>query len=150
MKNVTVDKLKTLQGEIFEPTPWMSITQDMVNTYGKLVGDEQWIHCDPERAAKESPFKTTIAHGILSASYIPLFVGQCIQFKDAKLMVNYGMDNIRFPHPVPTNGEIRGIVSVENVESFADGGQKITFAVKIELKNIDKPACVASITMIAW
>ena len=150
MKEIKINEFESLVGETFEPSPWRTITQEMINSYGVLVDDEQWIHCDIEKAANESPFKTTIAHGLLSASYVPRFIFETLRFADSKMSVNYGMDKLRFPHHVPVNSRIRGRTSIIKVDDYPNNGKKVTFRVTVEIEGFEKPACVADIVLITW
>lgn len=121
---------------------WMMIDQASVNAFAKLTKDEQWIHVDPERAAKYSPYQTTIAHGFLVLSYASHFARECMTLKGVVMGVNYGLDKVRFTNAVPVGAKIRGRISLLDYEGRA-GGAKYKLNVIIELEGQEKPACVA-------
>ena len=136
-----LDELKTLAGKDLGHSDWLEITQERVNTFADATGDHQWIHVDPERA-KAGPFGAPIAHGYLTLSLvIPLF-GEVLKVEGVKMGVNYGLDKVRFPSPVPVGSKIRlgaKVVSVEDVT----GGTQSTFDFTVEIDGVAKPACVA-------
>ncbi len=136
-----IDEIKALAGRDLGASDWLEITQERVNLFADATGDHQWIHVDPERA-KDGPFKTTIAHGYLTLSLIiPLF-NDLLAITGVSMAVNYGLDKVRFPAPVPVGSRIRLTGSVDSVEDVRGGVQmKVVFTVEIE--GSDKPACVA-------
>ena len=134
----------------FDPTTWLEVTQEMINHFAQATHDHQWIHVDEARAAKESPYKKTIAHGFLSLGLITKFLSEAVQVKSLKMGFNYGIDQVRFPHPVAVGALLRGIVSVEKIEDQKFGGLKIIWNIKVEIKDIKKPACIASMTTLAY
>ncbi len=121
---------------------WLLIDQASINTFAKLTKDEQWIHVDPERSAKYSPFQTTIAHGFFVLSFASHFARECMVLKPVRMGVNYGLDKVRFTHAVPVGARIRGRISLLEFES-REGGAKYKLNVVIELEGAEKPACVA-------
>lgn len=141
---------KSSKGLTFAPTKWLKVTQDMINHFADATHDHQWIHVDEARATEESPFKKTIAHGFLSLGLITKFLSDTVQVDTLKMGFNYGIDNVRFPHPVTVGSMLRGIVSVENIEDQKFGGLKIVWNIKVEIKGIKKPACIASMTTLAY
>ena len=141
---------KSAEGVTFDPTPWLEVTQEMIDHFAQATHDHQWIHVDEARAAKESPFKKTIAHGFLSLGLITKFLSEAVQVKSLKMGFNYGIDQVRFPHPVAVGALLRGIVSVEKIEDQKFGGLKIIWNIKVEIKDIKKPACIASMTTLAY
>lgn len=132
------------------PTPWLTVNQEMINDFAKATGDHQWIHVDTVRAAKESPFGKTIAHGLMSVSMIPNFLAESMEMSSIKMGFNYGMESIRFTHPVPVDSQLRAHVKLLTVEPYHNGGIKAKYAVKVEIKGVEKPACVAQILVVAW
>jgi acyl dehydratase len=136
-----IDELKGLAGQDLGVSEWLEITQERVNTFADATGDHQWIHVDPERA-KAGPFGGPIAHGYLTLSLvIPLF-NELLKVDGVKMGVNYGLEKVRFPHPVPVGSKIRlnaKVVSVEDVP----GGTQSTFDFTVEIDGVAKPACVA-------
>ena len=150
MKYIDFVEFKAAEGKIFEPTPWLKITQQMIDHFALATHDNQWIHTDQERAAKESPYKKTIAHGFLSLGLITKFLSDAVQVSSLKMGFNYGIDAVRFPHPVVEGALLRGIVTLAKVEDQKFGGLKILWDIKVEIKDIKKPACIASMTTIAY
>ena len=150
MKYKNFIEFRTAEGRVFEPTPWLKVTQEMINHFATATHDNQWIHVDQERASKESPFKRTIAHGFLSLSLITKFLSDTVQVSSLKMGFNYGINDVRFPHPVVEGDLLRGIVTLAKIEDQKFGGLKILWNIKVEIKDIKKPACVASMTTIAY
>lgn len=143
-------EFKAAEGKTFEPTPWLKVTQQMIDYFALATYDDQWIHTDQERAAKESPYKKTIAHGFLSLGLITKFLSDTIQVSSLKMGFNYGLDDVRFPHPVVEGALLRGIVTLSRVEDQKFGGLKILWNIKVEIKGTKKPACIASMTTLAY
>lgn len=136
-----VDDLKGAVGEQLGYSDWVEIEQSRIDKFADATGDHQWIHVDPERA-KEGPFKTTIAHGYLTLSLLPLFGPQLMKVEGMKMGVNYGTNKVRFPAPVPVGSRLRATAKVTNVEDVA-GGVQVTVAFSVEREGGDKPVCVA-------
>jgi len=132
---------KGLIGQEIAVSDWVTITQERINQFAEATGDFQWIHVDPVRA-RDSPFKSTIAHGFLTLSLIPLFVDQTLRMPSVKMGVNYGTNKVRFTNPVPVNSKLRGRFTVKEVEDI-EGGMQITMLATIEIDGVAKPACVA-------
>ena len=137
----TLAELPSLKGQVLGVSEWFEVTQDRVNTFADATDDHQWIHVDVEKA-KAGPFGGPIAHGYLTLSLvIPLF-GELLKVDGVKMGVNYGLEKVRFPHPVPVGSKIRlnaKVVSVEDVP----GGTQSTFDFTVEIDGVAKPACVA-------
>ncbi|MFZ3556398.1 MaoC family dehydratase [Streptomyces sp. BH055] len=136
-----VDDLKGAVGEQLGYSDWVEIEQSRIDKFADATGDHQWIHVDPERA-KEGPFRTTIAHGYLTLSLLPLFGPQLMKVEGMKMGVNYGTNKVRFPAPVPVGSRLRATAKVTNVEDVA-GGVQVTVAFSVEREGGDKPVCVA-------
>ena len=137
-----VEGAKTLTGQQLGPTDWVEITQEQVNQFAEATGDHQWIHVDPERAKRESPFGGPIAHGYLTLSLlVPLF-GGVLRVTDTVMGVNYGLNKVRFPAPVPVGSKVRASVTLKDVAEFT-GGLQNTLSVTIEREGGDKPVCIA-------
>ena len=146
MTPVTVDgieELKGLVGETIGPSDWREVTQEMVDSFAELSGDDQWIHVDVERAKKESPFGGTIAHGNLTLSLIDGLRRDLLQSSGFKLGVNYGWNKVRFPAPVPTGSKVRATVEVLTVDDVGGGWWQVTQRWNVEVEGNEKPACVA-------
>lgn len=122
---------------------WYTVTQQMINDFANATLDKQWIHVDKKRAAIESPFKSTVAHGFMSVAMISKLLEESFSIKSVKMGLNYGLNKVRFPNPVPVNSELRMHTVVKEIEDLANNGIKVTFSCNIEIKGQEKPACVA-------
>ena len=138
----TLAELPSFAGKELGTSDWIEVTQERVNLFADATGDHQWIHVDVERAKKESPFGGPIAHGYLTLSLLIPMYAQVLQVSDAKMGVNYGLNKVRFPAPVPVGSKLRARVTLKDVEEVA-GGLQNTFAVTIEREGGDKPVCIA-------
>jgi acyl dehydratase len=141
-----VEGIKSLIGKDLGKSDWIEITQEKVNTFADATGDHQWIHVDPERAKKESPFGGPIAHGYLTLSLTPLFLPQLLNFTGFSMGVNYGTEKVRFPSPVPVGSKLRAGAVVEDVTEIK-GGVQMQVVVTFEVDGATKPACVATIVL---
>ena len=128
-------------GQELGVTDWVGITQEQVNMFAEATGDHQWIHVDAARA-QHGPFGTTIAHGYLTLALIPAFAPQIYEFDMNRPRINYGVNKVRFPTPVPVGSRVRGRVRLASVNEIAAGIQLI-FHWTVELEGHDKPGCVA-------
>jgi len=136
-----VDELKALVGEHLGYSDWLEITQERVNQFAEATGDHQWIHCDPEKA-KDGPFGGTIAHGYLTMSLGPVLLPQVVAVTGFSMALNYGLDKLRFPSPLPVGKRTRlgaELLAVDDVK----GGVQTTYRLTYEVEGQDKPACVA-------
>ncbi len=138
----TIAELPSLKGQELGTSDWYEVTQDAVNLFAEATGDHQWIHVDVERAKKESPFGGPIAHGYMTLSLLVPLVSQTYTITDAKMGVNYGLNKVRFPAPVPVGSKVRARVTLKDVEEVA-GGLQNTCSVTIEREGGDKPVCIA-------
>jgi acyl dehydratase len=138
------DELKSLIGQHLGYSDWMEITQERVNQFADATGDHQWIHIDPERAAKESPFGGPIAHGYLTLSLGPVLMPQVFITTGYRMGVNYGCNKVRFMSPVPVGAKLRLGVTLQAVEDIA-GGIQTTYAFSFECEGAAKPSCVAEV-----
>jgi acyl dehydratase len=139
---VAFDDLKSMVGANLGPSDWLEVTQERINTFADATDDHQWIHVDPDRA-KDGPFGGPIAHGYLTLSLlIPLFT-EVLDVTDVTTKVNYGLNKVRFPAPVPAGSRIRVSGTLTDVEEVGRGGLQITADVAIEVENGTKPACIA-------
>jgi acyl dehydratase len=139
-----IDELRAMVGESVGPSDWREVTQETVDTFAEVSGDDQWIHVDVERAKNESPFGGTVAHGNLTLSMIDGFRRDVLASSGFKLGVNYGWNKVRFPAPVPTGSKIRASVTVDSVEEVGDGWWQVEQTWKVEVEGNEKPACVAT------
>jgi acyl dehydratase len=138
-----IDELRELIGEPIGPSEWVEITQDDIDTFARLSRDDQWIHVDVERAERESPFGTTVAHGNLTLSLIDGFRGELIRQEGVKLGINYGWNKVRFPAPVPSGSKVRATAEVLSVEELDGGWYHVVTKFTLEREGGDKPVCVA-------
>lgn len=141
-REVDFADIKSLIGQDLGASEWHSVTQKDINGFADVTHDHQWIHIDAERAKKESPYKTTIAHGYYTLSLIPHLMAQVWRVKGVKMGVNYGLNKLRFPSPVPVGSRVRAKGKLLNVEDVK-GGAQVTVEVTIEVEGGEKPAAVA-------
>src|SRR5579872_555145 len=137
--------LKAAVGTEVGVSDWIEITQDRINKFAEATGDEQWIHVDVKRAAQEAPGGTTIAHGLLSLSLIPMFIRSIIGVKGLRNTLNYGANRIRYLTPVPAGSRLRGRVTVMAAEDVPPDALRVTYKVSIEIEGGTRPACVAEV-----
>ncbi|KAA0218165.1 MAG: MaoC family dehydratase [Lautropia sp.] len=135
-------ELRPLVGQEVAVSDWVEVTQQRIDQFAQATGDLQWIHVDPQRAAK-GPFGTTIAHGYLTLSMLPLFSESAIEFRGVRMSVNYGLNRVRFMAPVPAGSELRARFRLVAVDDIADNGVQVTTEVTVERKGSDRPVCVA-------
>ena len=138
-----IEGLKALQGQTIGPSDWREVTQRDIDTFADLTGDHQGIHTDVERAKKESPFGTTVAHGNLTLSLIDGLRIELLRSTGFKLGVNYGWNKVRFPAPVPSGARIRATAEVVEIDDVGGGWWQIVTRFTVEVEGNDKPACVA-------
>ncbi|HEX2234358.1 MAG TPA: MaoC family dehydratase [Thermoleophilaceae bacterium] len=138
-----IDELRELVGKQLGPSEWREVTQEDVDSFAELSGDDQWIHVDTERAKEESPFGTTVAHGNLTLSMIDGFRRDLVQSGGFKLGVNYGWNKVRFPAPVPTGSKVRASMETLSVDDVGNGWWQVTQRWTVEVEGSEKPACVA-------
>jgi acyl dehydratase len=137
----TLASLQQRVGEELAIGEWLSVDQPMINKFAEATGDHQWIHVDAERAAK-GPFGTTIAHGFLTLSLLPRLAQSALEVDDVRMGVNYGLNRVRFPAPVPVDSRLRARLKLVGYEAI-DGGAQLTMQVTMEREGSDKPVCVA-------
>jgi acyl dehydratase len=136
-----VDELRAAKGEQLGVSDWVTVDQERIDMFAEATGDHQWIHVDPERAA-QGPFGGTIAHGFMTLALIPMFSAQVSKTEGVRMTVNYGLNRVRFPAPVPVGSRVRGSFELADV-SDVNGGVQVTQRVTIEIEGAEKPACVA-------
>lgn len=138
----SVEDMESEVGKEVAVSDWLVLAQERVNLFAEATDDPQWIHVDVERAKRESPFGGTVAHGFLTLSLLPKFIEQVIDMPPGKMSINYGLNKVRFPAPMPVGGKIRGRFSLLAVERF-EGGVQSVWQVTMEREGGDKPVCVA-------
>ncbi|MCW5658258.1 MAG: MaoC family dehydratase [Burkholderiaceae bacterium] len=136
-----LSSLKERVGQELAVGDWLLVDQPMIDKFADATGDHQWIHVDPERAAK-GPFGTTVAHGYLTLSLLPKLAESALQISDVRMGVNYGLNRVRFPAPVPAGSRIRAHLKLLAYEPI-DGGAQLVMQVTMEREGGDKPVCVA-------
>lgn len=142
MNFTNLDELKSAKGTTITSPDWFLVTQELVNDFANATKDFQWIHIDPDKA-KKSPFGGPIAHGFYSLSLIPKFIEDAMSVTSVKMGVNYGLNKVRFPHHVPVGSELKCKFTLAEIEDYPNNGVKVTWHAKIEIKGVEKPACIA-------
>jgi len=139
----TALSLKEFAGREIAVTDWLMMTQERIDRFAETTDDQQWIHVDRERARRESPYGTTIAHGFLTLSLLSHFMRQAIQFgSGVRMGINYGLNRVRFPSPVRAGSKIRARIGLLSFRQL-DDAVEATFSATVETENSDKPCCVA-------
>ena len=137
----TIAELQSLVGTDLGSSDWITVTQERIQLFADATGDHQWIHLDTEKA-KAGPFGTTIAHGFLTLSLLPEMSASAFQVLGTRMGVNYGLNKVRFPAPVPSGSRLRGHFKLMKYEPL-EGGAQLTVEVTMEREGFDKPVCVA-------
>lgn len=135
-----VEELTAAVGETVGVSDWVVVDQARINAFADATGDHQWIHVDVEKA-KQGPFGTTIAHGLLTLSLLPLFLQQISRVDGVRMAINYGFDRVRFPTPVPAGSRLRGVAKLVEVTRL-EGAVQAKLTTTIEIEGGAKPACV--------
>ena len=138
----SIAELANYTGKEVGISDWLEVSQDRIDQFAEATEDRQWIHIDPERAARESPFKTTIAHGFLTLSLLSVLARHAISVGGVRMGINYGLNRVRFVSPVPSGCRIRGRFTLATLEEI-EGGVQSTWNVAVEREGSDKPCCVA-------
>ena len=141
MTTYHLDELASKVGEEVGVSDWVTIDQARIDQFADATGDHQWIHVDAQRAAA-GPYGSTIAHGYLSLSLLPALVGPLLHVEGVAMRLNYGLEKVRFPHPVPVGSRVRARVSIASVEPTRQG-VRLGQSCVIEIDGVEKPACVA-------
>jgi acyl dehydratase len=138
----SVADLERVRGQRIGESPWRPVTQALVDAFADVIDDHQWIHVDPERARRESPMGTTIAHGFLTLSLLSSLIAECVSFENVRMGLNYGFERVRFVSPVLVGSEIRGTFAIEDLRAI-DGGAQITWRAEVEVRGSERPALSA-------
>jgi acyl dehydratase len=134
--------LEALVGTELGRSRWFEVDQARIATFADATDDHQWIHVDPDRCARESPFGVPVAHGFLTLSLLPSMLADVLAMVDARLVVNYGLNKVRFPSPVPAGSRVRAAIVLAALEREGDAAQ-LTLDVTVEREGGTKPVCVA-------
>ncbi|MEH0421226.1 MaoC family dehydratase [Streptomyces sp. B21-083] len=138
-----LDDFEKAVGTVIGQSEWHTITQDDIDRFADVTGDHQWIHIDPEKAAK-GPYGTTIAHGYLVLSLAPMMISEAARTDGLTAAINYGSNKVRFPAPTPVNSQLRGTVELAELRRAPQGAQAV-LRVTVERQGGDKPVCVAEV-----
>ena len=141
-----LDELKTLVGTEVAVSGWFDITQERVNTFADATSDHQWIHVDVERCQRESPFGGPVAHGFLTLSLLPAMFENALRMVDVTMALNYGLNKVRFPAPVPVGSRLRARLTLASADVIECGAQ-LVWAVVVECEGSERPVCVAEFVM---
>lgn len=144
LKIHSFEEYKAYEGKELGTSDYLKITQDQIDKFADATLDHQWIHTDQEKAKKESPFENTIAHGYLTLSVLPYLWGQVVEVKNNKMMVNYGIENLKFITPVLVDSELRLKASLKSLVNLR-GTSKAVLGISIEIKGQKRPALQAEI-----
>ena len=142
----SLDEFKAAVGSDLGTSDWVTVTQEQINTFADATGDHQWIHVDPEAAAK-GPFGTTIAHGYLTLSLLPVFGAEIYEVQNLAFGVNYGANKVRFPNPVPVDSRLRATATLKEIADIPIGTQA-TISFVVEREGAEKPAVVAEVVYV--
>ena len=138
-----IDDVKAAIGSELGVGDWVLVDQARISRFAEATGDHQWIHVDPERAARESPYKATVAHGYLTLALVPLFLKSVLRFEGVRASVNYGSNRVRFPAPVIAGSRLRGRVRLLSAEEVPPAGVRVTLETVAEIEGSERPACTA-------
>ena len=138
----TLADLVACQGQDVATSDWVQMTQERVGRFADATSDHQWLHVDPDRA-RSGPFGTTIAHGFLTLSLIPHFLETALRVEGLRMVVNYGLNKVRFTAPVPMGSRIRAHLHLMAVQTLEPDGLQLSWRITMELEGAPKPACVA-------
>ena len=139
----TLEKLRAQVGRETVVTDWVLVTQERIDRFANATGDFQWVHVDAERASRESPFGGTIAHGFLTLSLLGKFYHEDVRLPFCELGLNYGLNKVRFKHPVRAGSRLRGRFVLKKLDDI-DGGIQLTWTITFEIEGQQQPACVAN------
>jgi acyl dehydratase len=139
----SAEDMKKAIGDEIGVSDWVEITQERIDLFAEATGDFQWIHVDAERAERESPFRTTVAHGYLTLSLLPVFIKSVMRLDGVRQSLNYGSDRVRFPAPVLAGSRLRGRVRLADAVDNPPAGLRVAYETTVEIEGGDRPACVA-------
>jgi acyl dehydratase len=137
------DAVKAAVGQEVGVSDWVLVSQERIDRFAEATGDDQWIHVDVERARRELPYGTTIAHGLLTLSLLPSFFRTVLRIEGVRNSLNYGSNRVRYLSPVPAGSRLRGRIGIGEAVDVAPDGLRVTYHTTIEIEGGDRPACVA-------
>jgi acyl dehydratase len=143
-----VAAIADLVGRELGTTDWIEVSQEQIDAFATATGDRQWIHCDVERAQRESPFKSTIAHGYLTVALTPVLLPKLLHIDDCGTVINTGVEKLRLSTPVLSGSRIRMSASVKDARKVPRGGIRATISVRFEVEGSAKPACHGDVTYV--
>ncbi len=151
MTRTVVPTIQSLKGLVDQPlgeTDWEEIPQERIDRFADATGDHQWIHVDIERARRESPFESTIAHGYLTLALVPKLLGELLEIEQMGNVVNSGIEKLRLTSPVPAGGRVRLGATIKSYRELPTGGARVAFAVRVDVEGADKPALSGSVVYV--
>lgn len=151
----SIEELKSLAGTRLGVSEWVTVDQQRISMFAEATDDRYWIHTDPDRAARETPYGGTIAHGLLTLSLLPHFVDEIFELGPRKLSLNYGLDRVRFTAPVPVGSRLRGVIDVNRVQDDGtdkdgNGILRLFATLTVEIEGQDRPACIAEFIILYY
>ena len=145
-----ISELKRYIGVPLGTTGWVEVSQETINGFADVTGDQQWIHTDVERARRESPFGETIAHGYLTVALIPVLMPELLRVEGVSMVVNSGIDRIRLQAPVPAGGRIRLAAEIKSVRELPSGAARVGISIRFEVEEVSKPACTGQVIYVYY
>lgn len=139
----SIGSLKSFVGQKLGASDWTTVSQQQIQAFAEATGDHQWIHVDVERARRESPFKQPIAHGYLTIALAPVLLPQVVRVEGVRMAVNYGLESMRLPAPVPSGARVRMSAELKDVREMPGGGARATWGLSFEVEGGGKPVCIA-------
>jgi acyl dehydratase len=143
-----IPSIKSFVDKPLGTTDWIDVTQEQINDFARATGDHQWIHVDVERATKESPFGGPVAHGYLTISLAPALLPQLLVVENSSKTVNYGIDKMRLPSPVPAGSRVRLSAEIKNVRDVRGGLARVTIAATFHVEGVKKACCTADVIFV--
>ncbi|WP_256077144.1 MaoC family dehydratase [Massilia sp. YIM B04103] len=140
-------EMQALAGQEVAVSDWIEVDQERIDRFAEATGDHQWIHVDAGRAARESPYGATVAHGFLTLALLPAMLQASMRMADVSMGLNYGLNKVRFPAPLTAGGRVRGRFSILSVTPLEGGGAQVEWGVSMEAVEGGKPVCVAEFLM---
>ena len=140
--------LADLVGRELGTTDWIEVSQEQIDAFAEATGDRQWIHCDVERAQRESPFKSTIAHGYLTLALVPVLLPELLVIDNCGTVINIGIEKLRLSTPVLAGSRIRMSAAVKSVRKLPGGGVRANLSIRFEVEGSEKPACHGVVTYV--